>query len=99
HYILYGIKAFVFLVTVSTTASLLYFVNTGFSTHTKLDYEYGVIYPAIGGYEGNNFSNPSALDLFYYAENHAGLYVNVLSANIDKVRTLSDLQVNTNYLS
>lgn len=99
HYILYGIKAVVFLVTVSTTASLLYFVNTGFSTHTKLDYEYGVIYPAIGGYEGNNFSNPSALDLFYYAENHAGLYVNVLSANIDKVRTLSDLQVNTNYLS
>ena len=36
YYILYAVKAFVFLVTVSTTASLLYFVNANIATTSKI---------------------------------------------------------------
>lgn len=96
YYILYAVKAFVFLVTVSTTASLLYFVNANIATTSKIGQEYAVLYPEYVGYGLNSTKKPLSFKLFEYAENHKGLYVNLMSANggNDDV-----LQVNDNYLS
>ncbi|MFC4652874.1 DUF1430 domain-containing protein [Lactococcus nasutitermitis] len=98
YYILYGVKVFVFLVTVSTTASLLYFVNSNTETNSKIGQEYGVLYPEYVGYNlnNNNIIPKSSVSLFDYAEKHEGLYVNLLSAN--NGGAFHVLQVNDNYL-
>ncbi|MCT0016398.1 DUF1430 domain-containing protein [Lactococcus lactis subsp. lactis] len=97
YYILYAVKAFVFLVTVSTTASLLYFMNADIGTNSKIGQEYAVLYPEFVGYGLNSNQMPSSVKLFDYAEKHEGLYVYLASAYDENNNNV--LQVNDNYLS
>ncbi|WP_428815270.1 DUF1430 domain-containing protein [Lactococcus lactis] len=97
YFILYAIKAFVFLVTVSTTASLLYFVNADIGTKSKIGEEYAVLYPEFVGYGLNSNQMSSSVKLFDYAEKHEGLYVYLASAYDEN--NINILQVNDNYLS
>ncbi|PLW60101.1 DUF1430 domain-containing protein [Lactococcus lactis] len=97
YFILYAVKAFVFLVTVSTTASLLYFVNADIGTKSKIGEEYAVLYPEFVGYGLNSNQMPSSVKLFDYAEKHEGLYVYLASAYDEN--NINVLQVNDNYLS
>lgn len=97
YYILYAVKAFVFLVTVSTTASLLYFMNADIGTNSKIGQEYAVLYPEFVGYGLNSNQMPSSVKLFDYAEKHEGLYVYLASAYDEN--NINVLQVNDNYLS
>ena len=75
HYVLYAVKAFVFLITVSTTATLLYFVNAKLEITSKIGQEYAILYPEFSGYDGGQPLNLSCIDLFVYAEEHDGLYM------------------------
>lgn len=75
HYVLYAVKAFVFLITVSTTATLLYFVNAKLEITSKIGQEYAILYPEFSGYDGGQPLNLSCIDLFVYAEEHDGLYI------------------------
>ncbi|MCT0055883.1 DUF1430 domain-containing protein [Lactococcus lactis subsp. lactis] len=97
YYILYAVKAFVFLVTVSTTASLLYFMNADIGTNSKIGQEYAVLYPEFVGYGLNSNQMPSSVKLFDYTEKHEGLYVYLASAYDENNNNV--LQVNDNYLS
>lgn len=103
HYTLYSIKAFVFLVTISTSASLIYLINSGLNTNTKTGNDYSVLYPEYVGYTLNSdssYNNDSDLtsDLFNYAEKHDGLYVNPIRLNVENSDEKNVLQLNYNYL-
>lgn len=99
HYVLYAVKAFVFLITVSTTATLLYFVNAKLEITSKIGQEYAILYPEFSGYDGGQPLNLSCIDLFVYAEEHDGLYISDSSIDIVENDSLNDLQINDNYLS
>ncbi|MFK5292718.1 hypothetical protein ACI3PH_20055, partial [Lactococcus lactis] len=99
HYVLYAVKAFVFLITVFTTATLLYFVNAKLEITSKIGQEYAVLYPEFSGYDGGQPLNLSFIDLFVYAEEHDGLYISDSSIDIVENDSLNDLQINDNYLS
>ena len=99
HYVLYAVKAFVFLITVFTTATLLYFVNAKLEITSKIGQEYAVLYPEFSGYDGGQPLNLSCIDLFVYAEEHDGLYISDSSIDIVENDSLNDLQINDNYLS
>lgn len=104
HYILYSIKAFVFLVTISTSASLIFLINSGFTTNTKIENDYAVLYPEYVGYTLNSVNNSSdnlaiTYDLLNYAAKYEGLYINPISLDIENIGRTNVLQLNPNYLS
>lgn len=76
------------MVTISTSASLIYLINSGLNTNTKTGNDYSVLYPEYVGYTLNSdssYNNDSDLtsDLFNYAEKHDGLYVNPIRLNVE----------------
>ncbi|WP_251712929.1 DUF1430 domain-containing protein [Lactococcus ileimucosae] len=96
HYILYALKAFVFLVTVAGNAGVLYLVNSGSGNSSQIENKYAVLSPNYVAH-GMNFN--TAPDLFHYAEKNDGLYVDYGTHSIDEHGALNVLQINVNYLS
>lgn len=100
HLFLYAIKILVFIVSISSTMSLVELVNkTGGTSLENAGENYGVLYPMTIGYNLNKASiPPNGTNTFLYGERHGALYVLQSDSSFLDGESINDVAVNTNYL-